>query len=132
MNKSVSNASWEQQTHNGANYEYSDAAKSRTAEAKPLDLGRELRSWSGSLIIMGILHFVLAGFLEPVWGVVLVVLGILNLVIRSRGMFIANGLALLAVGLMNIFSGGVGGWAFFGALQMYWGVKEMVKFAKYA
>jgi len=50
-----------------------------------------------------------------------VLLGIANLVIHSRGMFIANGLALVAVGLMNISSGGIGGWIFFGVLQMIWG-----------
>ena len=132
MNKSMSDARWEQQTQNGANYEYSEPAESPSTKDKPLDVGRELRSWGGSLIFMGILHFLLAGFLNPVWGIVLVILGVLNLIIRSRGMFIANGLALLIVGLMNIFSGGVGGWMFFGVLQMYWGIKEMVKFAKYA
>jgi len=132
MNKSVSDASWEQLTKDGADYEYSESTGSPSPKDKPIDLGRELRGWSGSLIFMGILHFLLAGLLDPVWGIVLVLLGILNLAIRSRGMFIVNGLALLAVGLMNIFSGEIGGWAFFGALQIYWGIKEMVKFAKYA
>jgi len=96
------------------------------------DLGGELRAWGIAFIILGVIHFLLSGFLDPVWGIVLVVLGVLNLSIRARGMFIVNGLALLAVGLMNILSGGLGGWTMFGVLQLYWGVKEFVKFGKYS
>jgi len=65
MNKGASDASWEQQTHNVENCEYSEATDSPATEEKPLDIGRELRSWGSSLIIMGVLHFVLEGFLEP-------------------------------------------------------------------
>lgn len=95
-------------------------------------LRREIGSWGIGLIVLGVLHFLLAGFLDPVWGIVLVVLGVLNLLIRSRGMFIANGAALILVGLMNMFGGGFGGWSLFGGLQIYWGIKEIVKFGKYA
>lgn len=94
-------------------------------------MARDLRSWGVSLILLGVLHFVLAGFLEPTWGIVLAILGILNLLVRKRGMFIANGVALGVVGLMNIFSGGVGGWTLFGVLQLYWGAREIRKYRKY-
>lgn len=80
------------------------------------------------LIVLGILHFVLAGFLDPGWGAVLIVLGILNLLIRRRGMFIVNGLSLVLVGLLNTFLVSAGGWTVFGLLQMYWGVQEIRRF----
>jgi len=108
-----------------------DTSEPRSSKTLP-DMGRELRTWGVALIVLGGIHFLLSGFLDPTWGIVLVVLGVLNLAIRARGMFIANGLALLAVGLMNIFSGGLGGWTAFGVLQLYWGGKELLKFGKYA
>jgi len=106
-----------------------------TREATPLEaMERDLRSWGIGLLIMGVLHFALAGFLEPLWGVVLIIIGILSLAIRERGMFLVIGGALLLVGVWNITTGlaeGGSGWTIFGALQLYWGVKEMRKFARY-
>ena len=95
---------------------------------------RDLRSWGIGLIVMGVLHFALAGFLEPLWGVVLIIIGILSLALRERGMFLVIGGALLLAGIWNIATSlaeGGGGWTIFGALQLYWGVKEMRKFARY-
>lgn len=102
----------------------------RAADVMAKDLG----SWGVALIVMGVLHFVLAGFLEPLWGVVLIIIGVLALAIRERGMFLVIGGSLLLAGIWNIVTSlaeGGGGWTFFGALQLYWGVKEMSKFGRY-
>jgi hypothetical protein len=115
----------------GASATVDRSDSSPSASDVSLHMSRELRRWGVSLIVLGVLHFALAGFLEPTWGIVLAVLGILNLVIQRRGMFIANGVALGVVGLMNIFSGGVGGWTFFGILQLYWGFREITKYGRY-
>lgn len=48
----------------------------------------------------------LAGFLDPAWGAVLIVIGALTLLIQRRGMFIVVGMALLLAGIMNIGAGG--------------------------
>lgn len=95
---------------------------------------RDLRSWGIGLLIMGVLHFFLAGFLEPLWGVVLIIIGILSLAIRERGMFLVIGGALLLAGVGNIVSSladGGSGWTIFGILQLFWGIREMSKFSRY-
>jgi len=117
-------------TRNVSDVNYRDQdefAEQPRAAKHPQDMSTDLRGWGIGLLIMGVLHFALAGFLSPAWGIVLIALGLLNLVIRARGMFVANGMALLIVGLMNIFSGGVGGWSIFGCFQIYWGIKEIRK-----
>jgi hypothetical protein len=48
-----------------------------------------------------------------------------------RGLFVAIGAALIVIGLLNIFGGGSGAWTFYGAFQIYWGVKEIGKFEKH-
>jgi hypothetical protein len=103
------------------------------------DMKQELRNWGIGLILLGVAHFVLAGFLDPVWGVAIIVIGVLNLLIPQRGLFILNGMALLWVGTLNIFSavtaiaeGGGQGWIVFGILQLIWGIQEMRKFKQYA
>ena len=99
------------------------------------DMKKNLRTWGIALIVLGIIHFAAARFLDPVWGGVIIVIGILNLCIRHRGMFIVNGTALMLFGILNIvgslIDGGVG-WIIFGALQLWWGATEIRKFSKYA
>ena len=114
------------------------ATPATSSKEKPLPVMKEsLRNWGIALIVLGVLHLVLTKFLDPIWGSIIIVLGILNLIIRKRGMFIANGTALLFVGLMNILGvvlpdGGASGWAFFGVLQLIWGVGEIRKFKRYS
>ncbi len=96
---------------------------------------KDIRRWGIWLIILGIIHFIAAGYLDPVWGGIIIIIGILNLCIRRRGMFIVNGAALILVGIMNISGSlldGFGGWTVFGVLQLVWGAKEIKKFGRYA
>jgi hypothetical protein len=49
-------------------------------------------------------------------------------------MFIALGCALCAIGLLNLVGSLAVGktfWGTFGCFQVYWGIKEMMKFKKY-
>ena len=123
---------------NGTTYKFKlaqqDLSKLRDwlPEKTAADMKRELRNWGIGLIVLGVAHFVLAGFLSPIWGVIILVVGVLNLLIPHRSMFIVNGLALLLVGGLNIFSGEMGTWTAFGVLQLVWGVQEMRKFGQYA
>ena len=96
------------------------------------DMKGELRKWGTGLIVLGVAHFVLADFLSPGWGGIILAVGVLNLLIPQRGMFVVNGLALLLVGILNVFAGEVGTWTVYGLLQLAWGVQEMRKFGQYA
>lgn len=100
---------------------------------KPLlDIKKELRSWGIGLIVLGVAHLFLKA-LEPIWGVIIIVIGLFNLLLIRRGMFIVNGIALLLVGILNLVAGAEAksGWAAFGILQVIWGVQEIRKFKRY-
>ena len=91
----------------------------------------DLRGWGIGLILIGIAQLFIP-FLDPIWALVVVPLGALSLIVGHRVMFIPIGVALVAIGLLNIFGGGFGGWTIYGGAQIYWGVQEFSKFGKYA
>lgn len=98
------------------------------------ELLNDLKGWGGGLILMGIIHFALSSVLWAEWGVVLIIIGALCFMIKHRGMFILLGLSLVFIGVMNGLGGlesGTGFWSVFGCMQVYWGIKEMVKFKTY-
>jgi len=99
------------------------------------DLATEIRARGVGLIVLGIFHFVFSKSLEPTWGAVMLVIGLLNLAIPSRAMFIVDGIALIAAGLWNALIGSIGGnvfWRIFGMGQVVWGLAEFGKFGRYA
>jgi hypothetical protein len=98
----------------------------RVAEMK-----KDLRSWGFGLIAMGVISVMLSGFLDPIWGCILIIVGVLSLFIQRRGMFIVFGIILILAGIMNIAAGEFGGWSVFGFFQLYWGTREIRKFRKY-
>ncbi len=113
------------------------AAEKREHEDTGLreSLQGELRKWGIALIVLGVIHFALAGFLNPAWGVVILFIGILNLFILKPQMLIVNGGALILVGLINIITTlaiGFSGWVIFGGFQIYWGIQEIVRYENYA
>ncbi|OQB24639.1 MAG: hypothetical protein BWY11_00945 [Firmicutes bacterium ADurb.Bin182] len=99
---------------------------------------KDIRGWGIGLIVMGILSVALPQLLDPVWGVIIIVLGIINLIVKERGMYIVNGIALIFIGILNfigtvteISGTGPGFFAVYGVLQVFWGIKELVKYGKY-
>lgn len=103
------------------------------AEEKVMTMSEDLKTWGVGLLILGGLHFAIP-FLSPHWGMILIPLGILSLTVKHRGMFIAIGAGLILVGFLNFtgsLDGGTGFWTVFGCLQIYWGIKEIAKFAGY-
>lgn len=112
----------------------SDAQKETEAtrpEGQVTEIKRDLRSWGFGLIVIGVIHFVLSEFLDPIWGGVLIAIGISCLFVRQRGMYIVIGIALMLVGIMNIFVGEFGGWTMFGVFQIGFGIYQIHKFRKY-
>jgi hypothetical protein len=93
------------------------------------ELKLELRKWGVGLILLGLIHIFLQGFLDPLWGVLICVVGILNLIFTHRLMFLVNGACLILAGILNASVGG--GWKFFGILQLIWGIQEMIKINRY-
>lgn len=94
------------------------------------DMRKDLQAWGYGFLAVGVASIIFSGFLDPIWGGLLILVGILNLTIKARGMFILIGIILLVAGLMNLLGGG--GWLVFGIFQIYLGIMEFVKYGKYA
>ena len=97
------------------------------------DMQKDLRSMGIGMLIIGALSLILSSILDPIWGIILIGLGILNLIIKNRMMYIVNGVALIAVGLLNIITivySSTPLWILFGVMQIIWGVSEIKKFGQ--
>jgi hypothetical protein len=85
------------------------------------EISYDLKLWGTILIIMGLLHQVLSGFLDSSWGYLLIFIGALALYIRERRMYLLLGAMMFVVGLSNTIFGS-GSWNIFGLLQLVFGV----------
>ena len=90
-----------------------------------IEMKRDLRVWGSVLVAIGIFGIMLSGFLDPVWGIVLVIFGASALGIQERSMFIPLGMALLFAGLINVSGGGFGIESIFGLLMIVLGAQEI-------
>ena len=105
--------------------------KDAPLETLEAEIKRDIRSWGVGLIVIGVIHLVLSEFLDPIWGGILIAIGISCLLIKRRSMYIVIGIALILVGIMNIFLTGFGGWTIFGVFQIGFGIYQIHKFQKY-
>ncbi len=100
----------------------------------------DLRGWGLLMIFWGILSLIFTKYLDPVWGIIIIGLGIVNLLVIRRFMFVVNGIALFIVGILNIFatlaaitSSGISSfWLATGIMQIVWGIQEIVKYDKFS
>ena len=99
-----------------------------------VDMTTDLYNWGFGLIAAGIISIVLSEVLDPIWGGILILTGVLTLLIKRRAMFIVIGITLLLAGIANASGSGFGFgfWTVFGYLQFYYGIHEIRKFWKYA
>jgi len=91
----------------------------------------DIRVWGWSSSILGVLHFIVSGFLNPAWGIALFVVGGISFLIREASMFIVYAVIMGWVGVSNVVSGSFGSWTLFGALQVYWSYKLYRKYQDY-
>lgn len=97
-------------------------------------LAAELRGRGGVYLLLGGAHFIFSNSLEPTWGVVLVLIGLLNLAVADRSLFIINGIALVLAGAWNALTGqlaGSFGWRALGIAQVVWGLQEFSRYGHY-
>ncbi|HII07356.1 MAG TPA: hypothetical protein HA349_08625 [Methanotrichaceae archaeon] len=96
------------------------------------EMKRDIRVWGSVLVAIGIFGIMLSGFLDPVWGIILVIFGASALGIQERSMFIPLGMALLFAGLINVSAGGFGIESIFGLLMIVLGAQEIRTIRTYA
>ena len=85
------------------------------------------------VIILGVIHILLSAVLSAFWGTVLIILGIVAVSYRVKGIILLVGIALVVVGVMNVLSTLAyfsGLWLVLGALQIYWGIQEILRYKR--
>ena len=105
--------------------------KASPPETLRAEIKRDIRSWGIGLIVIGVIHLVLSEFLDPIWGGILIVIGVSCLFITQRGMYIVIGIGIILAGIMNMLLTELGGWTIFGAFQIGFGIYQFHKFRKY-
>ena len=85
----------------------------------------DIGGWGIPLIIMGIIQ-IFVPVLDTVWGALLIAVGILDLIVRQRFLFIVTGLVIIIAGIMNLTAVPI-----FAILQFIWGGNEIRKYFKY-
>ena len=110
-------------------------AQEETEAAEPEALGaemkRDIRGWGFGLIVIGVIHIVFLESLDPIWGGILIAIGVSCLLIIRRGMYIVIGIGIMLAGIMNILFTQFGGWTIFGVFQIGFGIYQIHKFRKY-
>ncbi|GAK58861.1 hypothetical protein U27_05836 [Candidatus Vecturithrix granuli] len=82
------------ETYLKKNTDSTSKSRKQSAFKSTLNLKRELSQWGTGLIVLGIIQFTGLG----VWASALVLIGILNLLVQQRVMFLVNGVTLLISG----------------------------------
>jgi hypothetical protein len=87
---------------------------------------KEIRSWAFWLIGIGVISLIASSFLDPAWGILLLLVGLASFFIRDAAMFVIYGVTLVWAALFNAISGFGGqnwGWAGFSLIQIYMAVR---------
>jgi hypothetical protein len=116
--------------HCGSTVDPSLAAQERIAAAEQLSrtqMRNYVRQSGIGWLFVAAIQFVFSGFLSMEWGIVCLVLGLLSIALPYRGMLVLNGLAMMGIGVVN--ATGQGGMQIFGVMQVFWGFKELRRFA---
>lgn len=86
-------------------------------------LEKEIKSEGKSMIIVGVIQIISLGFLDPLWGIMLIIVGVLCFIIVSRVMLVISSLIVLIAGAFNFFVGGL--WSLFAIFQLVIGFKYL-------
>lgn len=119
----------------GDTYQIYEIRKSPRPEVTFIKMKSDLKKWGFGLMGFGALHIVFASVLDPVWGVILIVVGIGNLLVPHRSLYLVNGFAIMIAAISNMASMGKAGESgVFGILlifQFILGILEIRKFKLY-
>lgn len=100
------------------------------------------KGWAVAYLFSGAMTFFFCSFVDPLFGSSLILLGILNLMIKSRWVFLVNSLGLAAIAVMTLIKsvdfGLIKGSAVLlpslgivlGLLEVGWGIQELRHFIR--
>lgn len=115
-------------------YHISEIKKSPKPEVTAERMKSDLKKWGYGLIGFGALHIVLASVLDPIWGVILIILGLCNLFMEHRVMFLLDGLAIMTAAIFNgiaVTEADIPAFNLLIIMQFVWGILEIRKFKLY-
>jgi hypothetical protein len=95
-----------------------------------LAMRRDIRSWGGWMIVLGIISFISSGFLDSSWGVLLIVVGLGSLVFQTPAMYIIYGVTLAWAAVNNALLGS-GTWAIFSLVQVVMAIQTFGQFRRF-
>lgn len=84
---------------------------------KQVLLEKDLKGWCRALILIGIISLLVPNFLSPVWGVILIILGILTFFIIEPAMYLVFSSIIIMLGISNSITSSVG-WSIFSVIQI--------------
>lgn len=91
---------------------------------------RDVEDWAYALIIMGVASIIFSNLLSPIWGGILIILGILTFTILEPSMYIILGLIIIMLSFKNSLATN-SWWTLYSLLQLAIGVFLVQKFKDY-
>jgi hypothetical protein len=82
---------------------------------------KDIKGWSNALIIIGIISMIFAGFLSWVWGIILIILGVFSFFILEPAMYIVFGVTIILLGVINSITTSAG-WGIYSIFQFVIGL----------
>ena len=92
------------------------------------------KKWGFGLIGLGILHLILRSLLDPTWGLILMVIGAINIFKPNRLLYIVNGSAIIVAAIFNLVAlanADIKAGIFIIIFQIIWGINEIKKYKQY-
>jgi hypothetical protein len=91
----------------------------------------ELRKWALGLLFIGFMSLMLFDVLDPLWGLILIDVGIVVFLFRVRPMFLVAGLVVIVAGILNTFVHDLGLGTIVGIAQAVCGFVQIGRFNYY-
>ena len=96
---------------------------------------KSIRSWAIVSLLLGGVSIFAGGVLDPVWGIVMIIVAILSWKVRIPAVFVIYSVIMGWAAVMNgvsVLVGGEVGWLVLALVQVFWMVSLVKQFRKYS
>lgn len=110
-------------------------AKEPVPQVDVLQMYKSIRSWAVTSLVLGALSIFAGGTLDPVWGIVMIVIAVLSWRIKIPAMFVLYSVFMAWAALTNglsVLTGEGGSWVILALVQIYWVVSIIRQFKRYS
>ena len=89
---------------------------------KYIEMIKKIQSWGVFMLVFGFIYIFSAADNFSVWGISLVLAGVLSLLFKTRDIFVLNAIIIFWAAFSNITSGNIF-WMIFSLTQVYFGIR---------